>query len=865
VGEFFLDIPETVPLGVASAAAAAALGARRVKTSTVRDGGNSTVFDRFTEGSRRVVVLAQEEARAMNHHTMAPEHLFLALLRVGDQIATATLNDAGVQYETVQQAVRSMQPAAETHHSGQLPLSASTKKILELSMREALQLGHNHIGPEHILLGLLRDDSPNFVGLLNWLNLNPVTVRQEVVRRTTLSENLEPALAGAARGDKPAPTKALETFGRNLVAEAKDGKIDPVVGREGETLRMMQILGRRSKNNPVIVGEPGVGKSAIVEGLAQRIAEGRVPAALSKAAIWKIDLGAMVAGTRYRGDFEERLKRLVAEASADKNAILFLDEIHTVVGAGNAEGSMDAANLLKPALARGELRLIGATTRDEYRKHIESDAALERRFAPVVLEEPSVSETVAVLRGLRAKLEAHHQVKISDPALLAASRLSQRYLPDRRLPDKAIDLLDEAASRLRLAQDMPEIELESVRGRLTEARNRRQILALSGDWNGTAEAAAECESLEKQERVILELLGAKSRTEVGEQEVAGALSVWTGIPATQLSASETTRLLEMEQHLTRRVLGQEEAISAVARAVRRARSGVRDGRRPAGSFLMLGPTGVGKTELAKALAEFLFGDESALIRLDMSEYQERHSVSRLVGSPPGYVGYDEGGQLTEAVRRRPWSVVLFDEVEKAHPEVFNTLLQVLEDGRLTDSQGRVVDFTNTVVILTANLGSEELSRAGVGFTSAPSDEKRARTVSLEATKKHFRPEFLNRLDETVVFRSLSREDMSRIVTKFAAEMIERMAESGLQVEITASAQAHLAVVGWDPMMGARPLRRAFQRLVEDQLATLLLEERLGVGETIIVDTETGPEGTATIGVRRALPETDAMLIRDTER
>lgn len=817
------------------------------------------MFDRFTEESRRVVVFAQEEARALQHPSMMPEHLFLGLMRCGDQIATAVLTEANLDYDSVRRAVATLPKSPDTPAAGQMPLSPATKKILELSMREALQLGHNHIGPEHILLGLLRDDSRNFLGLLGSFDLNPSVLRQEIVRRTTMTGPLEPVAAGRTTSDRSPTSKILEAFGRNMVAEARQGVIDPVVGRESETLRMMQILGRRSKNNPIVIGDPGVGKSAVVEGLAQRIADGRVPAALAKSVIWKIDLGALVAGTRYRGDFEERLKKLVAEAIADPDVVLFIDEIHTVVGAGNAEGSMDAANLLKPALARGELRLIGATTRDEYRKYIEPDAALERRFAPIVVEEPSVSETVAILRGLRDRLQTHHQVAINEAAMLAAARLSQRFLPDRRLPDKAIDLLDEAASRLRLSQQMPEQELVVVSNRLAEARNRRQMLTLQGDWQTAAEAASEVEALEKQESVVRSLLATKHRREVGEEDVAGALSVWTGIPATQLTVTESRRLLDMEQHLTRRVLGQDDAVSAVARAVRRARSGVRDGRRPAGSFLMMGPTGVGKTELARALAEFLFGDEQALIRFDMSEYQERHTVSRLVGSPPGYVGYDEGGQLTEAVRRRPWSVVLFDEVEKAHPDVFNTLLQVLEDGRLTDSQGRVVDFTNTVILMTANLGSDELSRNGVGFTTAPSDANRARTITLEAARRHFRPEFLNRLDELVVFNTLTRDDMGRIVAKFAAEMTRRMADNGLQVEVTASAQTHLAEIGWDPKMGARPLRRTFQRLVEDQLATLLLEESVPSGVRIVVDTETGPDGLMTIGVRRGLPAGDTFM------
>jgi len=821
------------------------------------------MFERFTDRARRVVVLAQEEARLLNHSYIGTEHILLGLIHEGEGVAAKALESLGISLEAVRSQVEEIIGQGGSSPSGHIPFTPRAKKVLELSLREALQLGHNYIGTEHILLGLIREGEGVAAQVLVKLGADLSRVRQQVIQ--LLSGYQGPSGAsgsGAGRGEqtpagagvgaskgedeKGGNSQILDQFGRNLTQAGRDGQLDPVIGRSNELERVMQILSRRTKNNPVLIGEPGVGKTAIVEGLAQKIVNDDVPDTLTNKQLYTLDLGALVAGSRYRGDFEERLKKVLKEIKTRGDILLFIDEIHTLVGAGAAEGAIDAASILKPMLARGELQTIGATTIDEYRKHVEKDAALERRFQPVKVDEPTLAHTIEILKGIRDQYEAHHRVTITDQALVAAANLADRYISDRHLPDKAIDLIDEAGSRLRIKRmatppDLREIEtklndVQESKKRAVEEQQFEEAGRLRDQEKALLEEKAEKESEVKAEGVDL-------FDEVDEEAVAEVLSLWTGIPVYKLTEEETERLLKMEENLHKRIIGQENAVSAVSQSIRRTRAGLKDPKRPSGSFIFLGPTGVGKTELAKTLTEFLFGDDSALITLDMSEYMEKHTVSRLVGSPPGYVGYEEGGQLTEAVRRKPFSVVLFDEIEKAHPDVFNTLLQILEEGRLTDSQGRSVDFRNTVLIMTSNLGTQDLRKANVGFTSddsAMSYERMKEKVN-ESLKNHFRPEFLNRIDETIVFHELSRDEVLQTVDLLTQRLVKQLEGQGLGIEIKQSAKELLAELGYDPQLGARPMRRAIQRHIEDPLSEKILYKEFAAGEIIVVDTEDDPE------------------------
>ena len=810
------------------------------------------MFERFTDRARRVVVLAQEEARLLNHNYIGTEHILLGLIHEGEGVAAKALESLSISLEGVRAQVEEIIGQGGSSPSGHIPFTPRAKKVLELSLREALQLGHNYIGTEHILLGLIREGEGVAAQVLVKLGADLSRVRQQVIQLlsgyqsggTSGEKGGTPASAGVGQssgsGEAPQGSLVLDQFGRNLTTMAREKKLDPVIGREKEIERIMQVLSRRTKNNPVLIGEPGVGKTAIVEGLSQRIVANDVPDTIKDKQLYTLDLGALVAGSRYRGDFEERLKKVLKEIKTRGDIILFIDEIHTLVGAGAAEGAIDAASILKPMLARGELQTIGATTTDEYRKHLEKDAALERRFQPIKVEQPTVAHTIEILKGLRDRYEAHHRVTITDQALVAAANLADRYIADRQLPDKAIDLIDEAGARLRIKRMKTPPDYKELENEIAKVRKDKE----DAIENQKFEAAAK---LRDQEKELLETKTVKEKEwkeagvdlfdEVDEEAIAEVLAMWTGIPVYKLTEGETAKLLRMEDELHNRVIGQNDAVKAVSQAIRRTRAGLKDPKRPSGSFIFLGPTGVGKTELARTLAEFLFGDEAALIALDMSEYQEKHTVSRLVGSPPGYVGYDEGGQLTEAVRRKPFSVVLFDEVEKAHPDVFNTLLQILEDGRLTDSQGRTVDFKNTVIIMTSNLGTADLRKANLGFSKsseAVSYEKMKAKVN-EALKAHFRPEFLNRIDETIVFHELSREEVVQMVDKMIQRVTGQLKLQGIGLELTPEAKVLLAEKGYDPTLGARPLRRAVQRYVEDPLSEKLLWKEFTAGMTIIVD------------------------------
>jgi ATP-dependent Clp protease ATP-binding subunit ClpC len=813
------------------------------------------LFERFTDRARRVVVLAQEEARLLNHNYIGTEHILLGLIHEGEGVAAKALESLGISLEAVRSQVEEIIGQGGSSPSGHIPFTPRAKKVLELSLREALQLGHNYIGTEHILLGLIREGEGVAAQVLVKLGADLSRVRQQVIQ--LLSGYSGPAGQGEKAGATTGPgtqtgeagsqgSLVLDQFGRNLTQLAREKKLDPVIGRFRETERVMQVLSRRTKNNPVLIGEPGVGKTAIVEGLAQSIAANNVPETLKGKQLYTLDLGALVAGSRYRGDFEERLKKVLKEIKTRGDIILFIDELHTLVGAGAAEGAIDAASILKPMLARGELQTIGATTLDEYRKHLEKDAALERRFQPIKVEEPSVAHTIEILKGLRDRYEAHHRVTITDQALVAAANLADRYISDRHLPDKAIDLIDEAGSRLRIKRmetppDYKELEnqIAQVVQQKKEAVEAQQFEEAGRLRDREKELLAEKEAKERE----IKESGIDLFDEVDEESIAEVLSIWTGIPVYKLTEEETAKLLRMEEELHKRVIGQEDAIRAVSQAIRRTRAGLKDPKRPSGSFIFLGPSGVGKTELAKTLAEFLFGDEQSLIQLDMSEYMEKHTVSRLVGSPPGYVGYEEGGQLTEAVRRKPFSVVLFDEIEKAHTDVFNTLLQILEEGRLTDSQGRSVDFRNTVLIMTSNLGTQELRKASVGFSKA--DEavtyERMKEKVGEALKQHFRPEFLNRIDETIVFHELSQPEVVQIVDLMIKRVQVQLESQGIGLEIADPAKVLLAGRGYDPTLGARPLRRAIQRLIEDALSEKLLYKEFHAGQLIVVDAEPDAE------------------------
>ena len=810
------------------------------------------MFERFTDRARRVLVLAQEEARDLNHAFIGTEHILLGLIREGEGVAAKALESLGVTFEAVREKVEEAIGANTNPTPGSPPFTPRAKKVLELSLREALQLGHSYIGTEHMLLGLVREGDGVAAQVLVQLGADLGRVRQQVIQMMSGQPGKD-AVSGAPSGQKADADSSngsavLDQFGRNLTQLAREGKLDPLVGREKEIERVMQVLSRRTKNNPVLIGEPGVGKTAIVEGLAQKIIAKQVPVTLSDKQLYTLDLGALVAGSRYRGDFEERLKKVLKEIRTRGDIILFFDEIHTLLGAGAAEGAIDAASILKPMLARGELQTVGATTLDEYRKHIEKDAALERRFQPVKVEQPSIAMTIEILKGLREVYEEFHAVTITDQALIAAANLSDRYIADRFLPDKAIDLIDEAGSRLRIRRmDAPPAS-KKIDEDILRVRNDKESAIEKG-------ALEQAKRLEEQERELISqrdeldatvaAAGGATFDIVDEETIAEVLANWTGIPVYRLTEEETSKLLRMEDELHKRIVGQEEAIKALSRAIRRTRAGLKDPKRPAGSFIFLGPTGVGKTELAKTLAEFLFDDEDALIQLDMSEYMEKHSVSRLVGSTPGYVGYDEGGQLTEAVRRKPFSVVLFDEVEKAHPDVFNTLLQILEDGRLTDAQGRSVDFKNTILIMTSNLGTADLRRAAIGFgkgDEAVTHERMKEKVNA-ALKAHFRPEFLNRIDETIVFHELAKEEVIAIAEMFITRLRDQLILQNLGLELSAAAQSFLADKGYDPELGARPLRRAIQQYVEDVLSEKILSKDFRAGETVVVDAVEGPEGT----------------------
>ncbi len=818
------------------------------------------MFERFTDRARRVVVLAQEEARLLNHNYIGTEHILLGLIHEGEGVAAKALESLSISLEAVRSQVEDIIGQGGSSPSGHIPFTPRAKKVLELSLREALQLGHNYIGTEHILLGLIREGEGVAAQVLVKLGADLSRVRQQVIQLLsgysgpagqggTGSEAAGKAGApsGGGTGESSSGSLILDQFGLNLTQEAADKKLDPVIGRSRETERVMQVLSRRTKNNPVLIGEPGVGKTAIVEGLAQQIAKDEVPDTLTGKKLYTLDLGALVAGSRYRGDFEERLKKVLKEIKTRGDIILFIDELHTLVGAGAAEGAIDAASILKPMLARGELQTIGATTLDEYRKHLEKDAALERRFQPIKVEEPTVEHTIEILKGLRDRYESHHRVTITDQALVASANLADRYIADRQLPDKAIDLIDEAGSRLHIKRMATPPELKELIKELSDVVDQKKGAVDSQDFEEAGRLRdAEKQLIDRKEEMQTEIKasGVDLFDEVNEESIAEVLSIWTGIPVYKLTEEETEKLLRMEDELHKRVIGQEDAIHAVSQSIRRTRAGLKDPKRPSGSFIFLGPTGVGKTELAKTLSQFLFGDDSSMITLDMSEYMEKHTVSRLVGSPPGYVGYEEGGQLTEAVRRKPFSVVLFDEIEKAHPDVFNTLLQILEEGRLTDSQGRSVDFRNTVLIMTSNLGTQDLRKANLGF--AKSDEavsyERMKEKVHEALKVHFRPEFLNRVDETIVFHELSLSEVTEIVDLLIARTVEQLEGLGIGLELTDSAKNFLAEKGYDPTMGARPLRRAIQRMVEDHLSEKILYKEFHAGQIVVVDVGENDEG-----------------------
>ncbi|NAZ85750.1 ATP-dependent Clp protease ATP-binding subunit [Kineococcus indalonis] len=803
------------------------------------------MFERFTDRARRVVVLAQEEARMLNHNYIGTEHILLGLIHEGEGVAAKALESLGISLDAVREQVQEIIGQGQQAPSGHIPFTPRAKKVLELSLREALQLGHNYIGTEHILLGLIREGEGVAAQVLVKLGADLNRVRQQVIQLLSGYQGKEPATSGGPQEGTPSGSLVLDQFGRNLTQAAREGKLDPVIGRDPQIERVMQVLSRRTKNNPILIGEPGVGKTAVVEGLAQSVVRGEVPETLKDKQIYTLDLGALVAGSRYRGDFEERLRKVLKEIRTRGDIILFIDEIHTLVGAGAAEGAIDAASILKPMLARGELQTIGATTLDEFRKHIEKDPALERRFQPIQVPEPTLPHAIEILKGLRDRYEAHHRVSITDAALVAAATLADRYVNDRYLPDKAIDLIDEAGARLRIRRMTAPPDLREFDERIADVRREKESAIDAQDFEKAA-------SLRDKEKKLLAQKGEREKqwksgdmdviAEVDEELIAEVLATATGIPVVRLTEEESARLLNMEAELHKRVIGQNDAIRALSQAIRRTRAGLKDPKRPGGSFIFAGPTGVGKTELAKALAEFLFGEEDALIQLDMSEFSEKHTVSRLFGSPPGYVGYEEGGQLTEKVRRKPFSVVLFDEVEKAHPDIFNSLLQILEDGRLTDSQGRVVDFKNTVIIMTTNLGTRDISKGvGTGFAAGSQTTQtnydRMKAKVNDELKQHFRPEFLNRVDDIVVFPQLTQEEIVQIVDLFVKRVDDRLKDKDMGIELTPSAKVLLATKGYDPVLGARPLRRTIQRDIEDVLSEKILFGELRPGQIVSVDTE----------------------------
>ncbi len=814
------------------------------------------MFERFTERARQVVVLAQEEARTLKHNYIGTEHILLGLLREEEGLAARVLESLDITVERVRAQVVRIVGSGEEVTSGQIPFTPRAKKVLELALREALSLGHNYIGTEHILLGLVRENEGVAARILLDFDADSEKIRNEVIRmlsgpggrRQGQSGSGGGSGSGSAPGEGKKSSKLLDQFGRNLTKLAAEGKLDPCVGRETEIERIMQILSRRTKNNPVLIGEPGVGKTAVVEGLAQRITAADVPELLKNKQIYTLDLAALVAGSKYRGEFEERLKKVMKEITQRGDIILFIDELHNLVGAGAAEGAIDAASILKPALARGELQTIGATTLDEYRKYLERDSALERRFQQIRVEEPTIDQTVEILKGLRDRYEQHHKVQITDEALRAAGELASRYISDRFLPDKAIDLIDEAASRMRIKSMTSPPANRELESEVETTRREKEAAIEAQEFEKAAALRDKERKLTNKKRELEQAWESGEngeRPSIGEEEIADIVSMWTGIPVFKLTEAETQKLMRMEEELHKRVIGQHPAVEVISKAIRRSRAGLKDPKRPTGSFIFLGPSGVGKTELARTLAEFLFGDDDAMIRIDMSEYMEKHAVSRLVGSPPGYIGYDEGGQLTEAVRRKPYSVLLLDEIEKAHPDVFNILLQILEDGRLTDAQGRTVDFRHAIVIMTSNIGAAEIARnTPLGF--AVSDDETGITYEdmknriMGELKKVFRPEFLNRIDDVIVFHKLQKEEIKQIVELLLLRIRESMAERELQLELTEEAKDLLVEKGWDPSMGARPLRRAIQRYIEDPLADFVLREQLTPGATVVINP--GSEG-----------------------
>jgi ATP-dependent Clp protease ATP-binding subunit ClpC len=799
------------------------------------------MFGRFTERAQKVLALAQEEAVRLGHNNIGTEHILLGLVREGEGIAAKALSALGLGPEKIQKEVETLigrgHEVAQTIH-----YTPRAKKVIELSMDEARKLGHSYVGTEHILLGLIREGEGVAARVLNNLGVSLNKARQQVLQ--LLGSN-DASSGHQGGGASHANTPTLDSLARDLTAIAREGSLDPVIGRSKEIQRVIEVLSRRTKNNPVLIGEPGVGKTAIAEGLAQQIVNNEVPEILRDKRVMTLDMGTVVAGTKYRGEFEDRLKKVMDEIRQAGNIILFIDELHTLIGAGGAEGAIDASNILKPALARGELQCIGATTLDEYRKYIEKDAALERRFQPIYVDEPSVEESIQILKGLRDRYEAHHRVSITDEAIEAAVKLSDRYISDRFLPDKAIDLIDEAGSKVRLRSFTAPPNLKELEQKLEEVRKEKDAAVQSQEFEKAASLRdAEQrlrEQLEETKRVWKEKQG-QENSEVTVEDIAMVVSSWTGIPVSKLAQTETEKLLKLEEILHSRVIGQDEAVKAVAKAVRRARAGLKDPKRPIGSFIFLGPTGVGKTELARALAEAMFGDEDAMIRIDMSEYMEKHTTSRLVGSPPGYVGYEEGGQLTEKVRRKPYSVILFDEIEKAHPDVFNILLQVLEDGRLTDSKGRTVDFRNTILIMTSNVGADTLKRnkyVGFNVQDEGQEYKDMKSKVMDELKKAFRPEFLNRIDEIIVFHSLEKTHLKEIVTLMVDQLTKRLKEQDIDLELTEAAKEKIAEEGYDPEYGARPLRRAIQKQIEDRLSEELLKGTIEKGHKIIVDVENG--------------------------
>jgi ATP-dependent Clp protease ATP-binding subunit ClpC len=829
------------------------------------------MFERFTDRARRVVVLAQEEARMLNHNYIGTEHILLGLIHEGEGVAAKALESLGISLEAVRQQVEEIIGQGQQAPSGHIPFTPRAKKVLELSLREALQLGHNYIGTEHILLGLIREGDGVAAQVLVKLGADLNRVRQQVIQLLHGYQGKEPTSAASGSTESaPSTSLVLDQFGRNLTQGAREGKLDPVIGREKEIERVMQVLSRRTKNNPVLVGAPGVGKTAVVEGLAQKIVKGEVPETIKDKQLYTLDLGALVAGSRYRGDFEERLKKVLKEIRTRGDIILFIDEIHTLVGAGAAEGAIDAASILKPMLARGELQTIGATTLDEYRKYLEKDAALERRFQPIQVAEPTIAHTIEILKGLRDRYEAHHRVSITDGALVASAQLADRYISDRFLPDKAIDLIDEAGSRMRIRRMTAPPDLREYDEKIAQVRKEKESAIDSQDFEKAA-------ALRDNEKQLLAKKATREKewkagdmdvvAEVNEELIAEVLATATGIPVFKLTEEESQRLLRMEDELHKRVIGQNDAIKALSQAIRRTRAGLKDPKRPGGSFIFAGPSGVGKTELSKTLAEFLFGDEDSLIQLDMSEYMEKHTVSRLFGSPPGYVGYEEGGQLTEKVRRKPFSVVLFDEIEKAHPDIFNSLLQILEDGRLTDAQGRMVDFKNTVIIMTTNLGTRDISKGvSVGFArqgESKGSYDRMKAKVGEELKQHFRPEFLNRVDDIIVFHQLERDEIFEIVDLMIAKVHDRLKDRDMGIELELPAKELLSQRGYDPVLGARPLRRTIQREIEDMLSEKILFGELRAGTIVTVNIEgTGEEAKFTFTSRPkpdSVPDPEALV------